>query len=201
MAFVVSHGEVRGLARPTTSVPRSLQITPGYTSDYAAIWRTHGSVRTVTDFLARNIASLGLHLFERAGDADRRRVTDHPLAQLIGRRGADLPAEARSDLGREQLDRAQRPFVGCVDRVHLEADVGGFGESGIGRERRRDLVGRRLAATQRDERADRPGAVLEGLGEAVDVGQRAAAAELALEGLYLIRKIDKQSGDRETIYG
>ena len=85
MAFVVSHGEVRGLARPTTSVPRSLQITPGYTSDYAAIWRTHGSVRTVTDFLARNIASLGLHLFERAGDADRRRVTDHPLAQLIGR--------------------------------------------------------------------------------------------------------------------
>lgn len=85
MAFVVSHGEVRGLARPTTSVPRSLQITPGYTSDYAAIWRTHGSVRTVTDFLARNIASLGLHLFERTGDADRRRVTDHPLAQLIGR--------------------------------------------------------------------------------------------------------------------
>ena len=85
MAFVVSHGEVRGLARPTTSVPRSLQITPGYTSDYAAIWRTHGSVRTVTDFLARNIASLGLHLFERAADADRRRVTDHPLAHLIGR--------------------------------------------------------------------------------------------------------------------
>lgn len=85
MAFVVSHGEVRGLARPTTSVPRSLQLTPGYTADYAALWRTHGSVRTVTDFLARNIASLGLHLYERVSDADRRRVTDHPLAQLIGR--------------------------------------------------------------------------------------------------------------------
>ena len=32
-------------------------------------------------------------------------------------------------------------------------------------------------------------------------GERACAIELALEGLYLIRKIDKQSGDRETIYG
>ncbi len=32
-------------------------------------------------------------------------------------------------------------------------------------------------------------------------GQRAAAVELALEGLYLSRRIDKSSGDGETVYG
>lgn len=83
MAFVVSRGDVLGLARPVVSAPRSLQITDGYSADYAKIWREHGSVRTVVDFLARNIASLGLHLFERVDDADRRRVTDDPVATLL----------------------------------------------------------------------------------------------------------------------
>jgi magnesium chelatase subunit I len=32
-------------------------------------------------------------------------------------------------------------------------------------------------------------------------GQRAAAIELALEGLYLARRISKDSDDEETIYG
>ena len=32
-------------------------------------------------------------------------------------------------------------------------------------------------------------------------GQRAAAIELALEGLYLARRISKESDDEETIYG
>jgi magnesium chelatase subunit I len=32
-------------------------------------------------------------------------------------------------------------------------------------------------------------------------GERAAAIELALEGLYLARKISKESGGGETVYG
>jgi magnesium chelatase subunit I len=32
-------------------------------------------------------------------------------------------------------------------------------------------------------------------------GQRAAAAELALEALYLAKRIDKVTGDGETVYG
>ena len=32
-------------------------------------------------------------------------------------------------------------------------------------------------------------------------GQRAAAVELALEGLYLAKRIDKSSDDGETVYG
>lgn len=36
---------------------------------------------------------------------------------------------------------------------------------------------------------------------ATNDGERACAIELALEGLYLVRKVSKQSGDGETIYG
>ena len=36
---------------------------------------------------------------------------------------------------------------------------------------------------------------------ATEDGSRAGAIELALEGLYLARKIGKESGGRETVYG
>ena len=36
---------------------------------------------------------------------------------------------------------------------------------------------------------------------ATNDGQRAGAIELALEGLYLARKLSKESGGGETIYG
>ena len=36
---------------------------------------------------------------------------------------------------------------------------------------------------------------------ATTTGQRASAVELALEGLYLARRISKDSGDGETLYG
>ncbi|MCW2789487.1 MAG: magnesium chelatase, partial [Aeromicrobium sp.] len=44
-----------------------------------------------------------------------------------------------------------------------------------------------------DEVGDRLGATND--------GQRAGAIELALEGLYLARKVSKESGEGETIYG
>ena len=37
--------------------------------------------------------------------------------------------------------------------------------------------------------------------KATSDGQRAAAVELALEALYLAKRIDKTSGDGETVYG
>lgn len=57
---------------------------------YAAMYREQPNVRTCVDFLARNIAQLGLHVFERVGETDRKRLRDHPLAQLIER---PLPPE------------------------------------------------------------------------------------------------------------
>ncbi len=44
-----------------------------------------------------------------------------------------------------------------------------------------------------DALADRVGAV--------SVGQRAAAIELALEALYLAKRVDKVTGEGETVYG
>lgn len=83
MAFVVSQGQLASLSKPVFSTAGTIKVTEDYTADYASIWLGHGSVRTVVDFLGRNIASLGLHVFQRAGDTDRRRMTDHPLAQLL----------------------------------------------------------------------------------------------------------------------
>lgn len=83
MAFVATAGSVRGLSRQQISMPTRLMLSSTYAADYAEIWRTQESVRTVVSFIARNIAQLGLHFFERVGDSDRQRLQDHPLARLL----------------------------------------------------------------------------------------------------------------------
>lgn len=82
MAFVVSSGELAvtgaGVTRAYTPVP--MRAAPW---EYEMIWRTQPQVRTVIGFLARNVAQLGIHTFLRESDTDRRRLNDHPLAQLL----------------------------------------------------------------------------------------------------------------------
>lgn len=85
MAFVVSQGQLADLSRPNVDVRTRLAVTTDYSADYSKIWESHGSVQTVTNFLGRNIASLGIHLFDRISETDRARVTDHPLARLLSR--------------------------------------------------------------------------------------------------------------------
>lgn len=86
MSFVVSEGAVRGLSRPSFNVSGRLPAAPTMMSmEYDKIWRTQPAVRTVTSFLGRNIAQLGLHTFKRKGDTDRERLQDHPLAMLMRR--------------------------------------------------------------------------------------------------------------------
>jgi HK97 family phage portal protein len=67
----------------------SVQMYNTYYYSYAQLYREQPNVRTCVDFLARNIAQLGLHVFRRAGETDRVRLRDHPLAQVIER---PLPA-------------------------------------------------------------------------------------------------------------
>lgn len=74
---------------PTSSYGR-LRMYNQYSYDYATIYRTQPNVRTCVDFLARNIAQLGLHVFRRVSDMDRQRLRDHRLAQVLGR---PLPPE------------------------------------------------------------------------------------------------------------
>jgi HK97 family phage portal protein len=87
-----------------------LRLADDFTADYAAIWRSQGALRTVVDFLGRNIASLGLHQFRRVSDTDRERVTDSELIRLIDRPN---PATTRYRL----LDGLVRDF-GIFDRAY-----------------------------------------------------------------------------------
>src|SRR5690625_1051518 len=51
--------------------------------DVEKIWRSQPNVRKVVDFIARNVASVPLHTYERVSDTDRQRVHEHPLADVI----------------------------------------------------------------------------------------------------------------------
>lgn len=83
MAFVATAGSVRAISRQRINTPTRILLSSTYAADYAEIYRTQESVRTVVSFLARNIAQLGLHFYERVGDADRRRLQDHPVARML----------------------------------------------------------------------------------------------------------------------
>lgn len=83
MAFVVSAGELRSIDRPAVQPRFSMRISDDQCRDYALIWRTQPELRTVVDFLARNIAQLGIHVFRRMSDVERVRLTDHPLTRLL----------------------------------------------------------------------------------------------------------------------
>lgn len=48
-----------------------------------AAWESQPAIRKVTSFIASNVAAIPLHVYERAGDTDRRRITDGPLAAVI----------------------------------------------------------------------------------------------------------------------
>jgi len=55
----------------------------GGTSTYAAIYECQPNVRTVIDFLARNVAQLGVHAYRRVSDTDRERITGHQVIQWL----------------------------------------------------------------------------------------------------------------------
>lgn len=96
MTFVASEGQVANLGYMPSSVGRTrLQFTPSHFTDYAEIYRRQPEVRTVVEFLGRNIGSLGLHVFERLANDDRARVTDHPLAELIASPGLSVAPKTR----------------------------------------------------------------------------------------------------------
>ncbi len=85
MAFAISAGVAVSSYKPTTVAAASVKLNDSESATYAQLWKTQPQIRTVVSFLARNIAQLGLHVFKRVSDLDRERVTDHPLALLLGR--------------------------------------------------------------------------------------------------------------------
>lgn len=85
MAFIVSEGQIQLLDRAPAPMPGRVILAEGMASTYAALWRAQPQVRTVIGFLARNIAQIGLHAFERVSDTERRRLSTGPLADLLAK--------------------------------------------------------------------------------------------------------------------
>lgn len=52
-------------------------------SSYASMYRKQPAVRSVVDFLSRNIAQLNPKCYERLGNTDRLEIGEHPLAELL----------------------------------------------------------------------------------------------------------------------
>lgn len=122
MAFVISDGALRALtAAGASGVRNSISLADDYTPDYSAIWRGHGSVRTVVDFLGRNIASIGLHVYRRVSDDNRERVRDHPLARLLGRPNPGTTAYRLMDGTVRDLAIYDRAYW-----LKLKSTAGGF---------------------------------------------------------------------------
>jgi len=90
MAIISSVGSlqsVNAMASPVLASASSPSSTWLYNAVdpyvYGALYRTQPSVRMVVDFLARNIAQLGLHVYRRVSDTDRERLLDHQLADWL----------------------------------------------------------------------------------------------------------------------
>ena len=92
MAIVQSLGQLATmqLGWSPAATYGSLTLYNQRSYDYATLYRTQPNVRTCVDFLARNIAQLGLHVYRRVSDTDRARLTDHGLALTIAQ---PLPRE------------------------------------------------------------------------------------------------------------
>lgn len=77
---------------PVVDPGSPLELMLGERSQVETFWRTQPNLRKVVDFIARNVASTPLHVYERVSDTERRRVTDHVLADAVGRPQAGVSA-------------------------------------------------------------------------------------------------------------
>lgn len=86
MPFVRSAGAIVDANRASTlTAPRAMGINTygGLVRAYEAIYATQPNVRTVVDFLGKNIAGLTLRLMRRVSADERREEYDHGLARLM----------------------------------------------------------------------------------------------------------------------
>jgi HK97 family phage portal protein len=77
--------EAKGVEFESDRLPSVIAGYPGWPvhGGYGEIYRRQPAVRTVVDFLARNIAQLNPKVYMRVGDIDRVEASDHPVAVLL----------------------------------------------------------------------------------------------------------------------
>lgn len=79
-SFTTASPSVGGIALAPT---RTSSLNQMSAATYAAIYSTQPNVRTVIDFLARNIAQIGLHAYRRVSDLDRERLAAHEVLRWL----------------------------------------------------------------------------------------------------------------------
>ncbi|MFV2198452.1 phage portal protein [Nocardiopsis sp. LOL_012] len=106
MSLIVSGGQLEQVRdHGGYTLPPALQLGNQWV-EYGQIFDSQPQVQTVVSFLARNIASLTLHAYERRSDTDRRRLTNHPLPRLL-----------RTPLQGRKLTRYQLMYRIVADRA------------------------------------------------------------------------------------
>jgi len=88
MPVVQSFGQLQSLIEtrpPYYTVSTTQRAVPlyGESRSFAQLYATQPNIRICVDFLARNIAQLGLHWFRRVSDTDRIRLVDHDCARWL----------------------------------------------------------------------------------------------------------------------
>ena len=88
--FVISDGQLAAIGQEISpwgipGVPRGITLNSGRSISYGDMYRQQPAVRTVVDFLARNIASLTLKTYRRVSATDRQRILpdDAPLPAML----------------------------------------------------------------------------------------------------------------------
>jgi HK97 family phage portal protein len=79
LGFVISDGALKSIGETSSGIisphmPRGTRLTAHLALSYSEIYRTQPAVRTVVDFLARNIAGLSCKSYERISATDRERL-------------------------------------------------------------------------------------------------------------------------------
>ncbi len=88
MAIISSFGALQSMYREPSwshTPSGSLNLYGASMQTYAAIYRTQPNVRIPVEFLSRNIAQLGIHVFRRLSDTDRERLAGHELSQWLSK--------------------------------------------------------------------------------------------------------------------
>jgi HK97 family phage portal protein len=65
--------------------PRSFRYSTYASEQYGAIYASNPNLRIPIDFIANNVAQLGIHVYRRVSDTDRVRLTDHELVRWLSK--------------------------------------------------------------------------------------------------------------------
>jgi HK97 family phage portal protein len=87
MPFVLTSGAIDQV-RPSGStlgfgIPAQMQLGIDDYRTYEQLWKVQPALRTVIEFLARNIADLPLDVYEKTADDSRKKASDHQLTKLL----------------------------------------------------------------------------------------------------------------------